>query len=127
VEGGFVLQRDTEDLADDRHRNRIGIVVDDVESVAAVGFDLVQRVVAELLNVSCHVGDDVRGVRGREVPHHLSALLVVLSRIGHDQARLPAVRLHVLGADVGLRVRCGLGRDGTLRDIRADVRVVREL
>ncbi len=37
VEGGFVLQRYTEDLADDRHRNRIGIVVDDVEGVAALG------------------------------------------------------------------------------------------
>jgi hypothetical protein len=42
VEGGFVLQRDTEDLADDGDRNRIGVVIDDVKDVAALGFDLVQ-------------------------------------------------------------------------------------
>ena len=42
VEGGFVLQRDTEDLADDRHRNRIGVVVDHIERVAALGLHLIE-------------------------------------------------------------------------------------
>jgi hypothetical protein len=61
------------------------------------------------------------------VPHDLPTLLVVLGRIGHDQAGFPAIRLHVLGADVGLRVSRRLGRDRTLRDVGTDVRVVREL
>ena len=37
VEGGLVLQWDPQDLADHRHRHRVGVVVDDVEPVAALG------------------------------------------------------------------------------------------
>ena len=43
VERGFVLQRNTQDLADHRHRHRIGVLVDDVEAVAALGLDLVEQ------------------------------------------------------------------------------------
>ena len=119
VKGGFVLQRHTQDLADHRHRDRVGVLVDDVEGVAALGLRLIEQFVAQRLDVGLHVGDDVRGMRRREVPHHLPALLVVLGRVGHDQARLPAVGLHVVGADVGLRMRRRFGRDRTLRRCRS--------
>jgi hypothetical protein len=43
MEGGFVLERDAEDLTDDRDGDRVGVIVDDVEDVAALGLDLPWR------------------------------------------------------------------------------------
>ena len=88
VKGGFILERHAEDLADHRHRHRIGVLIDDVERVRALGPYFVERVVAQRLDVGRHGGDDVRRVRRREVPHDLPSLLVVLGRVGHDETRL---------------------------------------
>ena len=56
-----------------------------------------------------------------EVPDHLTALFVVLGRVGHDEAGLPAVGPHVFRTGLGRSVRRRFGRDGTLRDVGADV------
>ena len=58
VKHAFVLKRNTQDLADHRHRHRIGVLIDNVEPVLAL--DLVEQVVTEPLNDGLHARDEAR-------------------------------------------------------------------
>ena len=110
MKAGFVFQRNTQNLADDGHGNRVRVVVSNVESVLALCFNLVEQSVAVPLNIRFHAGNNVRGVWRTEVPHHLTAGPVVVRGVRNNDARMVSVGF----------ICCRLSRKRTAAEIGTD-------
>ncbi|MGW2800620.1 hypothetical protein [Streptomyces sp. NPDC001269] len=87
VEASLVLQRHAQNLADHRHRQGIGEVVDGID--AGLAAHAVQKIDDDTADLGLQVGDQVRRMgRADEVRHHRPAVTVVLGRIAGDDVRL---------------------------------------